>query len=573
MHLSTSASFLRMPLLLFIYLFIVGYCLSKKESRLGTPERPLSALGALTYKRYWAHTVRLFLHSAAGPVRMEGIDAIKRFSHVQLLILLLDICRATSMTMEDVYNTLQDLKYIIVQDRPCQPSRPPPGTPIKYIRGRKIGSGIARRALSRMKKDENKDQLIIPTEYQIVWDHEEVDSYAAAWKTKDQIKINPKSLKWSPFILAKVPKTAVVEDPSLAPQGHVKPESASSRPPMLDGTSTLAASLRDIALSEPDQQPNAALRDGGEESRSGADTRSASAMEVDEELLTHVSDTSRKSRTSTSWTKSERSNSREQRQSGSAMLETSRLRTLRPRLSAQGKGSVKPDEGDQALFSENSDDAGDANQNQFRRVTRSAGRLESPKAKTLPHKRRRIETSSSTDTEDADGSLSALTHGSSSPPTPSPPRRSTRSEKTKVANQNVSGTLKKTDIGRVTRSHPQAAEILVSSPNADDISVPKEFERRNTRRTRQAVHVHSEADAECIPVNESAPKMVDVDMADTLPEEPNNQVMSSHILKPAVFPTNGVLSNGSTPGMFHDEDGLGDEDAEGEDDLDPSDDY
>lgn len=51
---------------------LTGYLLSKKEERRGSPERPLSALGALAYKQYWAHTIKLFLHTASEPVRLEG---------------------------------------------------------------------------------------------------------------------------------------------------------------------------------------------------------------------------------------------------------------------------------------------------------------------------------------------------------------------------------------------------------------------------------------------------------------------------------------------------------------------
>lgn len=51
---------------------LTGYLLSKKEERLGTPERPLSGLGALAYKQYWTHTVKLFLHTAQKPLRLEG---------------------------------------------------------------------------------------------------------------------------------------------------------------------------------------------------------------------------------------------------------------------------------------------------------------------------------------------------------------------------------------------------------------------------------------------------------------------------------------------------------------------
>ncbi|KAF8591103.1 hypothetical protein K439DRAFT_1328004 [Ramaria rubella] len=49
-----------------------SYLLSKKEERVGSPERPLSALGALAYKQYWTHVIKLFLHTATEPVKLEG---------------------------------------------------------------------------------------------------------------------------------------------------------------------------------------------------------------------------------------------------------------------------------------------------------------------------------------------------------------------------------------------------------------------------------------------------------------------------------------------------------------------
>jgi hypothetical protein len=50
----------------------VGYALSKKEGRVGSPEKPLSGLGEVTYKRYWKIKVFEYLRSASGSITMDG---------------------------------------------------------------------------------------------------------------------------------------------------------------------------------------------------------------------------------------------------------------------------------------------------------------------------------------------------------------------------------------------------------------------------------------------------------------------------------------------------------------------
>ncbi|KZV74621.1 hypothetical protein PENSPDRAFT_572780 [Peniophora sp. CONT] len=49
-----------------------SYLLSQKERRLGSPEKPLSALGALGYKNYWTLAIMRYLNTAPPKPRLEG---------------------------------------------------------------------------------------------------------------------------------------------------------------------------------------------------------------------------------------------------------------------------------------------------------------------------------------------------------------------------------------------------------------------------------------------------------------------------------------------------------------------
>ncbi|KAL1708174.1 acyl-CoA N-acyltransferase [Schizophyllum commune] len=49
-----------------------SYLLSKREQRLGSPEKPLSGLGALGYRNYWKLAVHRYLATAPDNPRLEG---------------------------------------------------------------------------------------------------------------------------------------------------------------------------------------------------------------------------------------------------------------------------------------------------------------------------------------------------------------------------------------------------------------------------------------------------------------------------------------------------------------------
>ncbi|OAX37996.1 hypothetical protein K503DRAFT_857010 [Rhizopogon vinicolor AM-OR11-026] len=172
------------------FLIDFSYLLSKKEQRAGSPEKPLSGLGQLGYRNYWTLALMRYLNTSPDNPTLEAIS------------------KGTSMTIEDIYHTLQEQGMISVQAA-TPPMRPTPGQAIKFPRGRK--NGIARRHLQRqntlIKEDEAGSKantpFVPPTRYRITWDPEKVEHYLEGWEKKECLKLKPERLKWTPFVLAR----------------------------------------------------------------------------------------------------------------------------------------------------------------------------------------------------------------------------------------------------------------------------------------------------------------------------------------------------------------------------------
>jgi hypothetical protein len=67
-----ARSILEFELCVLIRNSFTGYLLSKKEGRAGSPEKPLSALGALGYKNYWTLSLMRYLSTASPGIRLDG---------------------------------------------------------------------------------------------------------------------------------------------------------------------------------------------------------------------------------------------------------------------------------------------------------------------------------------------------------------------------------------------------------------------------------------------------------------------------------------------------------------------
>jgi len=79
-----------------------SYELSKFEGKTGSPEKPLSDLGLLSYRSYWTHAILQVL-LAARPLGEDGEPPS---------ITINEICEQTSIKKEDVISTLQSMNLI-----------------------------------------------------------------------------------------------------------------------------------------------------------------------------------------------------------------------------------------------------------------------------------------------------------------------------------------------------------------------------------------------------------------------------------------------------------------------------
>lgn len=83
-----------------------SYVLSKFEGKTGSPEKPLSDLGLLSYRSYWTHAILQVLLDVQANHREDDTSV----SQPQITIN--QLCEDTSIKKEDVISTLQNLNLI-----------------------------------------------------------------------------------------------------------------------------------------------------------------------------------------------------------------------------------------------------------------------------------------------------------------------------------------------------------------------------------------------------------------------------------------------------------------------------
>jgi histone acetyltransferase MYST1 len=80
--------------LTFFFFALPAYELSKKEVKVGSPEKPLSDLGLLSYRSYWTQVLLEILQKHRGNLSIK------------------DISQMTAIKTEDIISTLQSLNLI-----------------------------------------------------------------------------------------------------------------------------------------------------------------------------------------------------------------------------------------------------------------------------------------------------------------------------------------------------------------------------------------------------------------------------------------------------------------------------
>ncbi|KAJ9056328.1 Histone acetyltransferase, variant 2 [Entomophthora muscae] len=82
------------------FLIDLSYLLSRKEGKLGSPEKPLSDLGLLSYQSYWKHTLLCAFNN------MTSLDDVS----------IIDLSEQLGMLQEDVTATLSELGFLVKPD-------------------------------------------------------------------------------------------------------------------------------------------------------------------------------------------------------------------------------------------------------------------------------------------------------------------------------------------------------------------------------------------------------------------------------------------------------------------------
>ena len=154
------------------YLIAISYLLSIKEHRLGTPERPLSDLGLLTYRSYWSLAITRVLLHMGREVTLE------------------DICSHTGIKMHDVLYTLINRGLLVVYHNGTGKRR----LPDEYYTQHDITQPFDP-ATVHIPSDPSVN------DYRIEFDSDTLTADIARFDAKGYLAVQPDKLMWVPPVL------------------------------------------------------------------------------------------------------------------------------------------------------------------------------------------------------------------------------------------------------------------------------------------------------------------------------------------------------------------------------------
>lgn len=194
------------------FLIDISFLLSKKEGRTGSPEKPLSDLGLLSYRNYWTLAVFYYLRIAPDGVTME------------------DISRGTAMQLEDIFYVLREQDMIIVYDGNNANSRLPATSKYRARDGNAPSTGalVPTKAANAGEqsprkrgrppshprnapaadfpsyKDRDKNAAdYLPRHYSIHIDRAYINAHLRNYEAKGYLKVRADKLKWTPFLVSR----------------------------------------------------------------------------------------------------------------------------------------------------------------------------------------------------------------------------------------------------------------------------------------------------------------------------------------------------------------------------------
>ncbi|KAI9678807.1 MAG: hypothetical protein M1817_005866 [Caeruleum heppii] len=148
-----------------------SYLLTRVEHKTGSPEKPLSDMGLVSYRNYWRLVLCYHLQEQRDQLSISG--PIKRpFILSRKLTATTDISDRTGMTADDIVSALEGLRALV---------RDP-----------------------------------VTRTYALRIDHDFYRSYIENWESKKYVRLNPEGLVWTPYVMGRSNLAHIEHAPPLA---------------------------------------------------------------------------------------------------------------------------------------------------------------------------------------------------------------------------------------------------------------------------------------------------------------------------------------------------------------------